>query len=105
MSDWSDLSDIRPAIPIPFEIKAEERIQQLEDHLKDESLHLQRTNIEAAIEMYRTGKLKSLLGPPHGRTTYFCGGQVFEDYPSDEDRQDRVVWLEVRLYRPNKICF
>lgn len=91
-----DLSKSRPAIPYPFEVSGEERIKQLEEYLKNEILRLQRPNIEHVIDMYKTGQLKSLLGPPNGKGIYVCGGQVFEELPNSKERKNRPVWFEVR---------
>lgn len=98
MEEPFDLSKARPAIPYPFEMSAEERIKQLEEYLNMKILRLQRSNIEHVIEMYKTGQLKSLLGPPDGKNIYVCGGQVFDDIPSDEERKNRPVWFEVRAF-------
>lgn len=66
-----DLSKARPAIPHPFVVPGEERIKQLEEYLQDAILRFQRPNIEYVIDMYKTGQLKSLLGPTQWER-YIC---------------------------------
>lgn len=96
--EWFDISKARPAIPHPFEVSGEERIKELEGYLSSNNkvLQRQRANIEHLINMYKTGQLKSLLGPPDGRGIYVCGGKVFEEYPDYEERNNCLVWYEVR---------
>ncbi|KAJ5781485.1 uncharacterized protein N7518_009968 [Penicillium psychrosexuale] len=89
-----DLSKALPAIPRPYEVSGEERIKKLEGYLKDERIKSQRSNIQFVINMYKTGKLKSLLGPPNGRSIYVCDGQVYHSLPDLEEIMDRPVWFE-----------
>jgi len=94
--EWFDISKARSAIPYPIEISAEDRIKQLEEFLSDETLQHQRANIVYVINMYKTGQLKSLLGPPDRRSIYVCGGQVYDDLPNSKERNNRPVWHEIR---------
>lgn len=96
MEEPFDLSKARPAIPYPFEVPAEERIKQLEEYLDMKILRSQRSNIEHVIKMYKTGELKSLLGPPHGKSIHVCGGEIFDEFPNHKERKNLPVWFEVR---------
>lgn len=90
-----DMTKVIPSPLIPFEMSAEDRIQQLEGFLKEDWLQHHRVNIETLINMYKTGELKSFRGEPNPTWLYLCGGEVFDDYPSDEIAKDRPVWFEV----------
>ena len=74
--------------PVPYEVPGEERIKRLEGYLKVERIKSQRSNIQFVINMYQTGKLKSLLGPPNGISIYVCDGQVYHFLPNLEE-----IWM------------
>lgn len=84
--------------PVLVIIQPKDRIRALEDILPTEIGELFRANIEAVIEMYKSGELGPLK--PGNPPVYLVDGKRVDKNPWEDDQisPDATLWCEVFFF-------
>ena len=86
-----DPSQFSPAMPQPFVVDPQERINHLNELLTQDMWQRQKANITNLIQLYESGEMKP---PAMGEEMWLREGEVIDYEPSVEEMAKHAIWLE-----------